>query len=201
MKNIINLIIMQFSNLYSIKKNLIIMAIIAIFLAFTNGNMLTYVGTLYIMMTCYTVVAYEEKSKMDYLIRTLPIKQKDFILSKFIFIGLNTIIGALATYILGLITVRDPQIIKLSLITIVAMGIITMTIIIPFALTLGFQKGRVFLIIIMMIPLALSTEIMSEIPYENIANANLGLIGIIISVIMILVSYFITSSIYSRKEV
>lgn len=200
MKKIMNLVKLQFINIYSVRKSLLMIVLLGIFIALTNKNMLSYIGGLYIMITCYTTAAYEEKSKMDYLIKSLPINSKDFILSKIIFVMINTVIAIILTYILSIVTLSNPDNLKVAVITVLLMGVLTMTIIIPMALIFGFQKGKIFMIILLMIPLSVSMEIMDLIPTSFLTNLKLGVVGVIFSIIMILVSFFVTTELYSKKE-
>lgn len=200
MEKIMNLVKLQFTNIYSVKKSLLMIVLLGAFIALTNKNMLSYIGGLYIMMTCYTTAAYEEKSKMDYLMKSLPVNSKDFILSKFIFVIINTVIAIILTYILSIFTLSNPDNLKVALITVLSVGVLTMTIIIPMALIFGFQKGKIFMIMLLIIPLSVSMEMMDLMPINFLTNLKLGVVGVIISIIMILVSFFVTTELYSKKE-
>lgn len=200
MEKIMNLVKLQFTNIYSVKKSLLMIVLLGAFIALTNKNMLSYIGGLYIMMTCYTTAAYEEKSKMDYLMKSLPVNSKDFILSKFIFVIINTVIAIILTYILSIFTLSNPDNLKVALITVLSVGVLTMTIIIPMALIFGFQKGKIFMIMLLIIPLSVSMEMMDLMPINFLTNLKLGVVGVILSIIMILVSFFVTTELYSKKE-
>jgi len=200
MKKIMNLVKLQLTNIYSVKKSLLMIVFLGLFIALTNKNMLSYIGGLYIMITCYTTAAYEEKSKMDYLIKSLPVNSKDFILSKFIFVIINTVIAIILTYIFSIFTLSNPDNLKVALITVLLMGVLTMTIIIPMALIFGFQKGKIFMIMLLMIPLSVSMEIMDLLPPNFLANLKIGVVGAILIVIISLVSFFVTTELYSKKE-
>lgn len=82
MNNIINLLKLQFNSLLSIKKNLFMILAVSIFLAAVQPTMIVFAGTIYLMMTTYSITFYEERSKMNYLIYSLPIKVNEYLFSK-----------------------------------------------------------------------------------------------------------------------
>ena len=83
MNNIGNLLKLQFNSLLAIKKNLFIILGVAIFLAAIQPTMLVLSSAMYLMMATYTITFYEERSKMNYLIYSLPVKTNEYILSKY----------------------------------------------------------------------------------------------------------------------
>ena len=64
MKKILNLIGLQFETVFSLKKMIAIIFVIASFYAFIDPSLITITGLLFLMATCYTTAFYEEKVKV-----------------------------------------------------------------------------------------------------------------------------------------
>ena len=73
MNTLVNLIKLQYNSLFALKKNLFIIVGLGIFFAAVQPTMIVFAGAMYLMIACYSVIFYEEKSKMNYLIYSLPI--------------------------------------------------------------------------------------------------------------------------------
>ena len=64
MRKILNLLFLQFETVFALKKYMILIIAMGIFLGFINHEMMTFGGSLFIMSSCYSTAFYEEKSKM-----------------------------------------------------------------------------------------------------------------------------------------
>ena len=93
MNNLVNLLKLQFNSLFAIKKNLIFILVFGSIFAFTQPTMITFAGAMYLMLASYSVIFYEERSKMNYLIYSLPITIKEYIFSRYIYCLINTLIA------------------------------------------------------------------------------------------------------------
>lgn len=206
MNNLVNLLKLQFNSLLAIKKNLIFIIIFSIIFAFFQPTMITFSGGMYLMVTSYSVIFYEERSKMNYLIYSLPITTKEYIFSRYIYCLINTLIAIFISIALSLIIkiigIADISIYGVALSTSI-IGIFFTAVLMPATLLLGFERGRYILVFIAVLPVCFSTAlvgIISEINL-NFSNKTLSVLGVFISIIVLLVSYFITSNIFSKKEV
>lgn len=206
MNNLVNLLKLQFNSLLAIKKNLIFIIIFSIIFAFFQPTMITFSGGMYLMVTSYSVIFYEERSKMNYLIYSLPITTKEYIFSRYIYCLINTLIAIFISIALSLIIkiigIADISIYGVALSTSI-IGIFFTAVLMPATLLLGFERGRYILVFIAVLPVCFSTvlvEIISEINL-NLSNKTLSILGVFIAIILLLVSYFITSNIFSKKEV
>lgn len=85
MNNIGNLLKLQFNSLLAIKKNLLIILALEIFFTIVQPTMIVFTGAMYLMLATYSITYYEERSKMNYLIYSLPVKTNEYILSKYIY--------------------------------------------------------------------------------------------------------------------
>ncbi|MGG7144568.1 ABC-2 transporter permease [Clostridium nigeriense] len=205
MSRIINLILLQFETVFALKKYMGIILAIAIFMVFTQPNMLQFVGVLFIMATCYNSAFYEEKSKSNYLIHSLPVKSNEYILSKYIFVGINTIISMMISSIIymymTIINKGDLGPLWALMLTIAGIGIFMMSILIPLEILLGFEKGRIALVFLTVFPLVYSTELTKILATINFNN-NIFIALIMLCIItLILSSYYITSNLYAKKDI
>ena len=107
MNNISNLVKLQFNSLLAIKKNLLIILALGIFFAAVQPTMIVFAGAMYLMMATYTITFYEERSKMNYLIYSLPVKTNEYIFSKYIYCLLNTVIAVIISTILSCKYIRN----------------------------------------------------------------------------------------------
>ena len=210
MNNIVNLLKLQFNSLISIRKNLIITLALSIFLAAVQPNMIVFAGAIYLMMTTYSITFYEERSKMNYLIYSLPIKVNEYIFSKYIYCLLNTLIAVVVSTILStivkIIGIHDltysMPIYAIPLVTI-GIGVFFTSVLMPATLLLGFENGRYVLTFIAITPMAFSTallEILSEINI-TLNTTILTILGVLIALTLLLASYFITCNKFAKKEV
>lgn len=210
MNNLVNLLKLQFNSLFSLKKNLIFILIFGTLFSFLQPTMITYAGAMYLMLSSYSIIFYEERSKINYLIYSLPITIKEYIFSRYIYCLINTIIAILISLALSLIIrivgftdiSNTMSLYEVSLVT-ALIGVFFTAVLMPATLLLGFEKGRYILIFIAVFPICFSTallEIISEINI-HLNPTILTILSVLIGIILLLVSYFITCNIFNQKEV
>ena len=210
MKNLINLLKLQYNSLFALKKSLLILVVMAIFFAVFQPFMIVFAGAMFLMISCYSLVFYEERSKMNYLIYSLPITTREYILSKYIFGLLNTIISIGISILLASIIkfvgyssdVNSMPIYAIALSTL-SIGIFFLAIVQPAALLLGTEKGRYILVFLAVLPITFSTSLVQLLPQINITLSPviLGILLTLIVITLLLVSYFITCNMFAKKEV
>lgn len=210
MKNIVNLIKLQYNSLFALKKSLLILVLMGIFFATFQPFMIVFAGSMFLMVSCYSLVFYEEKSKMNYLIYSLPVTTNEYILSKYIFGFINTIISIVISVALASIVklfgynaaIASMPIYAIALSTL-AIGLFFLSVVQPAALVLGSEKGRYVLVLLSVLPLTLSTSLVQYLTKINL-TLNPTIIGILLTLVAItilLTSYFITCNIFSKKEI
>lgn len=210
MKNLINLLKLQYNSLFALKKSLLILVVMAIFFAVFQPFMIVFAGAMFLMISCYSLVFYEERSKMNYLIYSLPITTREYILSKYIFGLLNTIISiGISIFLASIIKfvgyssdVNSMPIYAIALSTL-SIGIFFLAIVQPAALLLGTEKGRYILVFLAVLPITFSTSLVQLLPQINITLSPviLGILLTLIVITLLLVSYFITCNMFAKKEV
>ena len=172
--------------------------------------MLVLSSAMYLMMATYTITFYEERSKMNYLIYSLPVKTNEYILSKYIYCLLNTVIAVIISTILSVIVkilgindlVSSMPLYTIPLAT-VGIGIFFTSILMPATLLLGFENGRYVLMFIAMTPIVFSTALLDILSEINITlnPTILTILGILIAITVLLMSYFITCNRFSKNEI
>ena len=210
MNTLVNLIKLQYNSLFALKKNLFIIVGLGIFFAAVQPTMIVFAGAMYLMIACYSVIFYEEKSKMNYLIYSLPIRINQYIFSKYIYGLLNTLIAILISTILNTIVkilgyndfVNSMPIYAVPLITL-AIGIFFTSVLMPATLLLGFEKGRFVLVFIAIAPVCFSAPLLEYLPNINLSlnTTTLSILGILISITLLLAYYFFTCNKFAKKEI
>lgn len=210
MINLVNLLKLQFNSLFAIKKNLIFILIFGAILGIFQPTMITFTGAMYLMVASYSVNFYEERSKMNYLIYSLPVTTKEYIFSRYIYCLINTLIAILLSVGLSAIikTVgftgipNTVSIYGVALSTAI-IGIFFTAVLMPATLLLGFEKGRYVLVFIAVFPIGFSSALLEIIPDINInlSTPTLSILGVLIAITFLSTSYFITSNKFSKKEV
>lgn len=210
MNNIGNLLKLQFNSLLAIKKNLLIILALEIFFTIVQPTMIVFTGAMYLMLATYSITYYEERSKMNYLIYSLPVKTNEYILSKYIYCLLNTAIAMIITTILStfvkILGVNDlissMPIYSMPLVTL-GIGLFFTSILMPATLLIGFENGRYVLMFIAIFPVVFSTTLMEILSEINIIlnPLILTILLVLISITLLLSSYFITCNKFAKKEV
>ena len=156
MNNMVNLIKLHYSSIFSLKKPALVVLALAIVVSISNvdGSMLTFGAGLIIMILNYNTLAYEDYSKSNFLIYSLPVKAEEYILSKYIFGGINLIIAIIFSdlmYIilnmLDIISSKNIPMLTLN-ISIIVMGMFVIDILVPIAIIVGFNKARIILLLL-----------------------------------------------------
>lgn len=219
MEKIKGLVLKDLLQLKSYKKNFIISILIYGLLIFMNAkeNDMTFLGTSMIMFLFSTYAMatfnYDEKSKSDRYILTLPVTKKDIILSKYILaiisLLIGTIIGIALSTCLSYISIKkipDLENLLSTLLGVLVALSFMQSIQIPCIYKYGAEKGRLQIYIIMMIIVLIIGFGYMFLPTINLTFLDsieniVPFILIIIIVVNYLVSYKISTKIYTKKEV
>lgn len=213
MSNIINLTKMSFLNLKSIFKQIWLIAVIWVVVSIFNPTFLNMLFGMVIVLTIYQVIGYEDAYGIDTLVCVLPVKKKEYVLSRYLMgiisLAISIIIVS-AEYFVALRFNQDLISLDILLITGITVGIISMSIVIPILLKFGVNKGKVIVILIMMvlmmIPsgligyLAESPEAMEK-TIEMINNVGIPLIAFVLNFVVLAISTTISIKIYENKEI
>ena len=214
MTNVINLTKMSFTNLKSVYKQIWYIWLVWIGVAIYNPFFLNILLGMSVLLTVYQVMAYEDHNNIDYLISYLPVKRKDYVLSRYLLGIVSILLSSILLCIVYFISIKitSSQEISLNLLlpTSITSAILSMSVIIPLVLKFGINKGRVFMSIIVMVVSTVPVSIMSGISQNsktidsimNLINTlGMPLITVIINVFIILISTVISINLYKNKEI
>ena len=198
-----------------------LLLVLAFFVIFSiineDATFILFLVPFYMIMILITTFNYDEFNKWDSYCNSLPLSRKEIVKSKYILFNATSLIvlilGILASFIIPkFIENTTFESIYASIIG-VAFGIcLVISLLIPFYYKFGSQKGRIMLfltiaILALLIGMITSLDIFNNIELMNIINSlnNLSLgmftiLLIIITVIIMAISYYISIKIYSNKE-
>lgn len=214
MNNIKNLVKLHYSSIFALKKTALIILALAVFMTISNNNgaMLPFGPAMLVMFLNYNSLAYESNSKSDFLIYSLPVKPKEYVLSKYIFGFINVIISIIFADVLYMvlnmfnyISQQDIPVVIIN-IAVIIVGMIIVDIVNPIAIVVGFNKARIILIFLAIMPICFSSTIvfaLSKIDFFNI-NISVGIMETIVAIVGVILttaSYFITAHLYERKDI
>ncbi|KHD17117.1 ABC-2 transporter permease [Clostridium butyricum] len=214
MNNIKNLLRLHYSSIFALKKTALIILVLAVFMTIINkdGSMLPFGAALLVMFLNYNSLAYESNSKSDFLIYSLPVKPKEYVLSKYIFGFINVIISIIFADILYMILnmfnylSRQDSTVGIINIAVIIIGMIVVDVVNPIAIVVGFNKARIVLTFLAIMPICFSSTIvfaLSKIDFFNI-NISIGIMETIVAIVGVILttaSYFITAHLYEKKDI
>ena len=214
MNNIINLTKMSLINLKAVYKQIYYVWIIWIGIAIFNPFFLNILLGISVLLTLYQVMAYEDNNHVDYLISYLPVKKSEYVISRYLF-GIISILLSLivivAVYFISIsINPAEKMPLDLLLPTSILSAVLSVAVIIPLVLKFGINKGRVFMSIIVMVISTIPVSIVSnlnETPdiinniMSIISKIGLPILSIILSIVVLVISIFISLKLYINKEI
>lgn len=200
-------------------KSLLLVLALFIFLSIANkdATFVLFLIPFYMIMILITTFSYDEFNKWECYCNSLPLSRKEIVKAKYILFNASSLIlimlGILASFIIpNFIENITFESIFASIIG-VAFGIcLVISLLIPFYYKFGSQKGRIMLfltiaILALLIGAITSLDIFNNIELmnliNNLNNLSLGMFAlllIIVTVIIMNISYYISIKIYSNKE-
>ena len=214
MNNVINLTKMSFTNLKSVYKQIWYIWIVWIGVAIYNPFFLNILLGMSVLLTVYQVMAYEDHNNIDYLISYLPVKRKEYVLSRYLFGIISILLSIILLCIVYFVSIKinGLQGISLNLLLPISItsAILSMSVIIPLVLKFGINKGRVFMSIIVMVASTIPVSLASGISQDskmletimNIINSlGIPLLTVLINAIILVISIAISINLYKNKEI
>lgn len=216
MNKIIGLLLKDFLELKSYKKNFIVSLVIYLLLITLNAdsNDMTIIGTgmIAFIFNIYALATfnYDEKNDTNKYILTLPVSKKEIILSKYILLILSFILGiicgsifSISLYYLNIIKTINYKNFFESILGLAFAISLMQSLQIPCIYKYGAEKGRTQIYLIMMVAFVLLGIVIYLFPNINIPSKIDKFIPIILSFLIIInyyISYKISYKIYSMKE-
>ncbi|WP_330654195.1 ABC-2 transporter permease [Caproiciproducens sp. MSJ-32] len=84
--------------------------------------------------------------------------------------------------------------------TMVFIGVFMMCIVTPLELLLGFEKGRFVIVFLSLSPMIFGNLLLERMPLINLNSIIIKILILLCLITIILISYFITSNLYAKKE-
>ncbi|HGM1168270.1 TPA: ABC-2 transporter permease [Clostridioides difficile] len=179
-----------------------------------DGNVNNFIGVIIVLCTTMIVstFSYDDLNKLDSYVLTMPINRNDIVLSKYLTMLIFSFIGVLVSLIVS-VTIgyfKNTLILNETLLInalILSISVCFGSLILPLIYKFGTERARLLMILCFLVPtLALLVfksileNISSPISIEIILNTLVYSLPFV-AILLFVISYFISSKIYSKKEV
>lgn len=167
--------------------------------------------TMSMSMLIFTGMSYDTLAGWDKFVLTMPVDRKDIVCSKYlcciIYAVFAIIASTLFSIVLGYIHPMEDDLMILAVTAAALLCIIFLiySILIPLIYKLGVEKTRIVMLAVVMIPIFGLMSIYEYIPASvwEFIEQHVGLMaaaGAAFCVLMYIISYFISLSIFNKKE-
>lgn len=209
MKELSNLLKRQFYTVIAVKKYILLVVLIGIATTFSDPSFIAFAGSMIIMALNYSVIAYEDKSKIGYLIYSLPVNPKKYVLSQYIYGFLITVLVMfITTVIFNIVSMFNLQNLEqitltTTLISVLLISLVINTITVPIGIILGFQKARYIISSLAILPVIISPTLVKIISNININISENVLIILTLAgaAAFTIFSYIISSNLYCKRDI
>lgn len=179
-----------------------------------DGNVNNFIGVIIVLCTTMIVstFSYDDLNKWDSYVLTMPISRNDIVLSKYLTMLIFSFTGVLVSLIVS-VTIgyfKNTLILNETLLInalILSISVCFGSLILPLIYKFGTERARLLMILCFLVPtLALLVfksileNISSPISIEIILNTLVYSLPFV-AILLFVISYFISSKIYSKKEV
>ena len=204
------LILKDIYNLRKYGNTLFLIAALYFMLSFMMNNADVFLGMIVIMFAITTVTsfAYDSQSGWDVYVNTMPVSRKDVVLSKYLLSLVLILVGGLLAVLLGWVNglIRNIGNFSETLLTayaLCAVGLLFISILLPFVYKFGVERARVIIIAVVAVPVAAGfalsqTGALPQISEQTVTQV-LWFLPLIVVVFGIL-SFRISSAVYRKKE-
>lgn len=168
--------------------------------------------TMSMCMLVFTGMSYDSTAGWDKYVMTMPVSRKDVVLSKYVSCVIYAASAIVVSTVFSIIINRihpmeDGGLMLMTTVaaTLLCLIFIIYSILLPMIFKLGVEKTRILMIAVIMIPVFAilgTAEYMPESVLDFIEQhaAIFGAAGVIMSVLIYSISYFISMSNFSKKE-
>lgn len=195
-------------DLLNLKKQAKVYLILVIFYfvygaVFESSSMFSSMMTMIAVMIPLTAMSYDERSKWDRYALTMPISRKVIVASRYL-LGVIFIAAAFVLSVLVNMVFSKMYSIESILISLASLsaGITVMSVIFPLLFKYGVEKGRILMMLVFFTPIAILMMVSKlglSMPDEETIKSFIFL-SPIIALMLLLVSIYISLSIYRKKE-
>lgn len=177
-----------------------------------DGNVNNFIGVIIVLCTTMIVstFSYDDLNKWDSYVLTMPINRNDIVLSKYLTMLIFSFIGVLVSLIVS-VTIgyfKNTLILNETLLInalILSISVCFGSLILPLIYKFGTERARLLMILCFLVPtLALLVfksileNISSPISIEIILNTLVYSLPFV-AILLFVISYFISSKIYSKR--
>ena len=138
-----------------------------------NTSMFTSMMTMVAVLIPLTAMAYDERSKWDRYALTMPISRKNMVMSRYL-LGLIFLIVAFVLSMLVNMVISNMKTAENTLVVLggFSTGLMLMSVIFPLLFKFGVEKGRIFMMIVIFIPVAalMISKLGISMPDEELLN-------------------------------
>ena len=203
------LLIKDFLNLRKYGRSVIlILAFYVLYgLMLDNANFIIGMIVLLFSMMAITSFSYDDLAKWDKYALSLPVTRKEMVLSKYILATILSVVGALLALLatIGVSLINTPVSINEQLLityALFATSIIFISILLPLIYKFGVEKSRIMMILVFAVPTAM-VFVLSSIGFQLPTESQLMMLlyaSPIILIALYSISYFISYSVYKKKD-
>lgn len=214
------LLIKDMSLMLGQKRFFLIVLGMGIMLMFSGNNPSASIGYITMLITIFSLntLSYDEHENGMSFLMTLPINRKTYVLEKYVFTGILACVGGtfsmVAAYAVSVIKKIEfyPEEIYVTGGILMAMSILIFAVTFPLIIKFGAEKGRIAMFVVfamigvVVAVLAKGVEnpdsrmwkvlmTISEMP-----STTLVIIGVAVFILMVLLSFFISTNVIMKKE-
>jgi len=199
------LILKDFINLKKQSKAIGVLVVFYLLLAIATKNISMFGAIILILfaMMPITALSYDERANWDKYGLTMPVSRAEMVLSKYILGLILSLFALILNFIVQILmgTEMNTENITINFV-IFGASIIFISLLLPIMFKFGVEKGRILMILILMLPtitITLLPQIVKTPPSEEMITKALYALPFIIVIIYVL-SILISRNIYSKKE-
>ena len=181
---------------------LIIAIWLAIAIASSDGNFFGGVMMLFTVLVPLSAAAYDDKAKWDRYALTMPISRWDIVLSKYLLAFICAVVSAFLSEIVMVIITGDVCNSLLLSAIYIMVGMLFVSLILPFIFRFGVEKARLIMMAIVLIPTILLTVISRmdiQLPEWKEPEKIVWLFPIVV-ITIVAISVVVSKKIYDHKE-
>lgn len=212
MNNVIKLTKCYIETMMTIKKQVLLVVFASLILAVSSEAGILYGSILAVAILINQSLSYEDISGVDFLVATLPVRKSEYVLSRYmgaLIVLILSIIVLTTSYLVSILANSHMPIIGYGyfFIILITVSTIMISVLIPINLKWGSQKGRILSTLMIIVPCISALSIIRNISSNNrfdifISNPIILILGLIlVNMIILGLSYFITVKLYENKEV
>ncbi|MEG1432497.1 ABC-2 transporter permease [Eubacterium sp.] len=167
-----------------------------------DGGFFSGVIMIFILILPMNTMAYDEKAHWERFALTMPVSRWDIVLSKYLLSTICAICGAVLSIIVALLLGTPVTEALFTVLVLLGGGFVITAIIYPVLFKLGVEKGRLLMMLVVLIPVGL-TFLLGYLGVQLPVTANRdGLIYVLPVVILLLFigSMLLSKRIMNRRE-